>query len=430
MFKKLSLFKQSYVALYLMIGIWGHNAVVYANGSTSTSSSPGFQANEGEVIYADTLKVRSVIQVEAESINNASEDAEKDFDKIRQFESYDPATDKWSLIEDFETVEILEDTTQQRKENFIYRSFWAYSAAKKHWYKVDIRDYGYRHRLGNQVTDTGENQQGQESKNFDSAWKNLHVNLSVGGGGSWYEIRPQGLNLIVRDKEYFLQTPSGASEDKAFLIKWFRSPYKKIDRAFNHPIVYNKKVGQTISRNQKFGFRGIGINIPVTFSLHYTFFNRLRLGGGTNFEIVYLNRLKPTGAASSVAAYKLQKPWLYNWRWFGLLGYKIIAKPTSAVVIDTHVGMVYDMGSKFDYSHYLYKSWYANLGVGYERKLNRYLRFTTRLSGDYRAYDDSSHFEEKGSMVKLYHIGLHLDAGLSLNFAKDTSGEETEEIIK
>ncbi|MFN7095517.1 MAG: hypothetical protein ACK4M7_09145, partial [Burkholderiales bacterium] len=125
---------------------------------------------------------------------------------------------------------------------------------------------------------------------------------------------------------------------------------------------------------------------------------------------------------------------LYNWRWFGLLGYKVMVKPTSAVVIDTQVGMIYDVGSKINKLWPIYKlrplytNWYVNLGVGYEKKLNRYLKLTTRLSGDYKGYDDSIYFKEEGSTVKLYHIGLHLDAGLSLNFAKDTAGEKTTEV--
>ena len=40
----------------------------------------------------------------------------RDFDKLRAFHSYDPATGKWSTIEGFETVYMLEDTTAQREK--------------------------------------------------------------------------------------------------------------------------------------------------------------------------------------------------------------------------------------------------------------------------------------------------------------------------
>jgi hypothetical protein len=398
--------------------------------STSISSSEEKLITEEKVIFADTIKTQSVIQRQPEQEIPTDAD-EQEFDKIRKFESYDPATGLWSSIEDFKTVDILKDTTQKREENYIYYSFWAYDPDKKHWYKVNIRDYGYQYRLGKGsrgANSDGENEDKDEEIR-DSIWKNLNLNLSIGGGGTWYEHKPQGLNLVVRDKEYFLQSKTDITQDKAHLIKWFRNPYKHIHRVFAQPVAYSKQARETISMDKVFSFRGIGLNIPITASLHYTFFKRFRLGLGSNFEINYLKRLKLTGAASQIAPYELRQPWIYNFKWFGLLGYKFILNPIAAIVVDTQVGMVYDAGSRpeklwpSDNMGYLYKNWYVNMGVGYEKKLNRYLKLTSRLSGDYKNYDDAHHFS-KGSTVKLYHIGLHLDVGLSVNFAKDTDGEE------
>ena len=62
------------------------------------------------------------------------------FDQLRSFKSYDPATNKWYTIEDFETVDILEDTTAQREDQYIYHSFRAYDAVKDCW-QVDVRSY-------------------------------------------------------------------------------------------------------------------------------------------------------------------------------------------------------------------------------------------------------------------------------------------------
>jgi hypothetical protein len=39
----------------------------------------------------------------------------RDFDKLKAFQSYDPATGKRSTIEGFEMVNIIEDATAQRK---------------------------------------------------------------------------------------------------------------------------------------------------------------------------------------------------------------------------------------------------------------------------------------------------------------------------
>jgi hypothetical protein len=403
-------------------------AAVYANPSISDSEEK--LITEEKVIFSDTIKTQSVIQRQPQQEIPMEAD-EQDFDKIRKFESYDPATGLWSSIEDFKTVEIFEDTTQRREENYIYESFWAYNANKKHWYKVNIRNYGYKYRLskGGRDLKPGSESESEDEEVRDSAWKNLNLNLSIGGGGTWYEHKPQGLNLVVRDKEYFLQSKSDLAQDKAYLIKWFRSHYKNIGRAFVQPVAYSKQAKETISMDKAFSFRGIGLSIPITASLHYTFLKRFRLGLGSNFEIDYLKRLKLTGAASHIAAYELQQPWIYNFKWFGLVGYKFMLTPVSAIVVDTQVGMVYDVGSHPEKlwpssdMGYFYRSWYANMGIGYEKKLNRYLKFTSRLSGDYKNYDDVDQFSP-GSTVKLYQIGLHLDVGLSLNFAKDTDGEE------
>jgi hypothetical protein len=69
---------------------------------------------------------------------------ERNFNKLRDFYSYDPATDKWSTIEDFDTVEILEDPNDLRAERYLYYEFWAYDMITRYWHKVDIRDHGYK----------------------------------------------------------------------------------------------------------------------------------------------------------------------------------------------------------------------------------------------------------------------------------------------
>lgn len=43
----------------------------------------------------------------------------RDFDKLKAFQSYDPAIGKRSTIEGFEMVNIIEDTTVQREGRYI-----------------------------------------------------------------------------------------------------------------------------------------------------------------------------------------------------------------------------------------------------------------------------------------------------------------------
>jgi hypothetical protein len=69
-----------------------------------------------------------------------------DFDKLRVSQSYASAINKWSMIAYFETVDILEGTTEQRRGQYVYCSFWAYGVVTGCWPKVYIRHHG--HELG------------------------------------------------------------------------------------------------------------------------------------------------------------------------------------------------------------------------------------------------------------------------------------------
>lgn len=424
----MSLFRQMYA--YLWVGLLIQLIVASELMATRPSSS-----NETTDIVEESvvLKRRFTIQIQPEELATNSEAAEKDFDQIRQFHSYDPKTGEWSAIEDFKTVKILEDTNiQPENDNYLYYNFWAYDRVRKQWYKVHIPPYGYRHKLnGENIGATPEQEEDEKASKMkrDSAWKHLRLDFSVGGGGTWYEHKAQGLTLLVEGQEYFLQTPQNSTENTVHRINWFTKPYTKQHRIFIHPTIYNTQAQGLAASKPSFSFRGLGPKLPITLTLHYTFFNRLRIGAGSTFEIHYLKKLYPTGQPASIAAYALRNPWLYTWKWFGMLGYKITDKPTSAIVMDIRMGRVYDVGSNLKLLwpiskiHYLYTNWYVNLGIAYEKKLNRHLRFHSRLSGDYKNYEDNTYFAVKQSSVQLYHIGLQLETGVSFNFAKDTVGE-------
>ncbi|MEM7055896.1 MAG: hypothetical protein AAF392_03420, partial [Bacteroidota bacterium] len=275
-----------------------------------------------------TNEVSSVAQEGANSLQNGLlESVEQNFDKIRRYQSYDPATDKWSSIEDFETVEILEDTTQQREDRYIYYSFWAYDVAKKQWHKVDIRDYGYLYRLGiNRPTTATVQSETEpvEKKDRDSSWKNLELSFSLGGGATFYNNVISNLQLIERDGDYFLQAKDDEPKDEAYFVRWFRDSYEKKKNFFKRSVAYTSGVVKRVPSDKKFNFKGSGLNIPITLALHYNFFKRLRIGAGSNVEISYLKKLATTGIASHISAMVLQEPWLYNLKWFGLIGFKIV----------------------------------------------------------------------------------------------------------
>lgn len=378
-------------------------------------------------------EVSSVAQEGASSLQDGLlESVEQNFDKIRKYQSYDPATDKWSSIEDFGTVEILEDTTQQREDRYIYYSFWAYDAAKKRWYKVDIRDYGYLYRLGIKRPTSATDQSGTEpaeKKARDSSWKNLELSFSLGGGATFYNNAISNLQLIERDGDYFLQAKDDEPKDEAYFVRWFRDSYEKKKNFFRRSVAYTSGVVKRVSSDRKFSFKGSGVNIPITLALHYNFFKRLRIGAGSNIEVSHLKKLAPTGNASHTSAMILQEPWLYNIKWFGLVGFKIVRRPTKAMIIDTQIGHVYDAGSRLKIllnkrGEYLYTNWYINIGLGYEKKLNNYLKLKTRLSVDHKSYKDTASFPSSSS-VAFIQPAIHLEGGITFNCAKDSEWNET-----
>jgi hypothetical protein len=357
----------------------------------------------------------------------------RDFDKLRGFQSYDPATGKWSTVEDFETVDILEDITEQREDHYIYRSFWAYDVATNCWHKVDIRDYGYQLRRPTAADSTETPEESpKESSGF---WKNWVLGLRGGTGPTFYENKITHCSIIERDgQDFFLQTVQGEQDGKSYKIHWLGAGYT----ACGSPQAGSQ--GMLDIRQAAAGkpiiFKGKGWNIPITLFTHYTFLKRLRVGAGCEFEINYLKELKPQGDASHLKPFKVQHDhqWFYNTGWFGFLGFKVIHSPQQDVVVDFRVGKNYNVGTTlknlFGKGGYLYSGWLWGVGVAYERELNNYFRFLTRLAGDFKIHNDTpSNINDSRASVELRQIAIHLDLGIQVSFGQNTAEDRETEAL-
>ncbi len=356
---------------------------------------------------------------------------ERDFDKIRHFRAYDPATDKWSAIEDFETVEILESRTEQRPENYVYRSFWAYDPQTERWYKVDILDHGYKLTAASATPNQEETAPPKKPYRF---WKNVGLALRVGGGATFYQNNVNNLQLEQRHERFYLQTADEAKQEKnqvGHLIRWFGAVYVP-EQSFETGKSSNRKL---VLPGEDISFTGQGWNLPATLVMHFTFFERLRLGGGGTFEVNYLKELAPKGAAAGkVDTYTVdeQDRWFYNITWLGLAAFKVIKRPHYAVLLDFQVGSNYNQGldpvAVFSVNRYVNTGMLYSLGLAYERKLNGYFKFLSRLSGDLKLYQDGPPlFDAQGddsAFVFYRQIAIHLEAGISLNFGKDDDDEK------
>lgn len=410
------------VILLIIIGWVSHQAIYAADSIAWEDTSKKARGKNNALL----------ISTEQPSLS-----AEKDFDKIRSYQSYDPITKTWSAIEAFKEVEILEDATQHRDETYIYYSFWAYDTMDHQWKRVDIREYGYKYV---QHTSDSATDMTKDAKNKFEFWKNLGLTFSVGGGSTYYVNKVNNLNLRVRkgQKEYFLQTPSSAdaAQGKGYKIRWFSERPKRLNSIEHANVVNNQQSYDEAKGN--ISFHGLGFNIPVTAALHYTFFNKLRVGAGGNIEINYLRKLYPHGNAEHIPAYETSKPWFYNVKWFGTLGYKVFQQEKHAVVIDTQLGVVFDYGNRKaslqSLMEYEYASFYVSLGGAHEIKLNDFCKFFYRLSGQFKQYYNAADFAAAGdnkpstSSITLWQPAIHLEIGTILNFGRDKNAEDEEDV--
>ena len=374
-------------------------------------------------------------------IEKPKDPVEKEFDKIRKYQSYDPTTNIWSHIEDFKTVEILEDTSIHRDDHYIYYSFWAYDAQQKKWKRDDIRDYGYRYGKYIPVASTSTesateeaNHEGKEDRNKKKKrgfWKNMGLTFAAGGGGTYFHYQANNLDLYVKkgEKKFYLQAAnsSDTQQNKAHLIEWFDKRYTKALEFECQGSAQDKKSFETIRNKGNLYFQAFGLNIPITLGLHYTFFNRLRIGLGGNLEVNYVKHIKPEGDASTVGNYDVPNPWAYNVKPFVTLAYKAFQKDKNAVVVDTQIGAAFDLGTSPWENR---SSWvrgpglYASLGVAHERKLNDYFKFFYRLAIDCKKYKDKADFHPTNASVDIYQPGVHLEIGTILNFGRDIDDQE------
>ena len=358
----------------------------------------------------------------------AVEPAEKDFEKIRQFASYDPATDTWSVIEDFQAVELLDAATPPREESYLYYSFWAYDMQLQRWQKVDISRYGYTRSSestpGPSVAATTGPEPDQDHRhNAHNWWRRIGISCHLGMGTTRYQNDLIDLQLIERDGQYFLQTRAGLRQDRAYWIQWFQKNYEAKERFSVAHAAYDARTYRKIPLGKQVFFRGLGASAPLTLALHYTCFKRCRLGVGSSVTFHYLKQLIRRGDVADTATYTLPNPWLANIKWFGLVDFAIISRPTYQVHITTTLGNIYDVGSAWATSwqtrRYLYTHWCGSAGLSYEQRMSGYCKFVTYLTGEYKQYVDKQPFAPRG-MVKLSQPALHLGVGVTAHLGKDT----------
>ncbi len=340
------------------------------------------------------------------SVKQQEEAIKKSFNQVRKRYSYDPETDKWSAVGKFDEVQILNDSAAPPPEQkYIYHNFWAHDALKHKWDKIDIPEYGYK--------DVGE---ATEKKYLlRKFFSNLALDFNAGVGGTLYKNTFGDVAFKQIHNQFYLQPID--DKNRYYLINWYSKTYSHVSSTE----VSSAHVDVALDEHELPDFENIGVNFPITLGLHYTLFKLIRIGGGTTFQINLLKNLKPTRNSEKVKPIETLADYFYDIKYFGLLGVNLIHQPNKYyVVVDTHIGSIADVGDEVDVYFKKHTSvrntWFADLGVSYERVITNSFRLLGRLAYEYKAYKDT--FSGHKGYINLNQQALFLQVGLSFNLAK------------
>lgn len=348
-------------------------------------------------------------KLQSDSSQQSDDEMARKFNKIRKFDSYDPATATWSTIEDFETVTILDDTSQKIENSYVYNSFWAYDSSKEQWHKVDISAYGYR------LYEQDDQRRGEKKYLLRRFLRNLAINFNAGAGATFYKASLSNFNLIKQGEKFYIQATN--NDAVVYEPRWLAEANSRVEGFASQDDDIIKRDGEVPD------FKNVGLSVPLTPSLHYTLFKKVRIGGGGTLEINFLQKLKPSSSKGELGDFKTSGNKHYNVKYFGLLGYNITQRPDYSLVLDSQIGESFNLGEdvgvlfKKDVT-YLHRGLFFNIGIGYERNITKYFRLLTRLAYEVKNPENKFKDHPDGS-VKIGQSAIYLQVGISFNLAKD-----------
>ncbi len=325
------------------------------------------------------------------------------FENIRKKYSYDPETKKWSIIQEFDTIEIItekkNDTTHlsdlDDDDKILYENFWMYDIQKNQWFKKDIPTYGYLNQ--EKII------QNLKKKvfNFDK----ISLDFSIGPGITFYNNKIQECTLIQRKDEniFYIQTKNKT----IYQLDWFETILKKIKK--------NKITGVT-EKIQNPIFKAIGFSLPIDIIVDYNIYRKIRLGGGIKGTVNYLKKLKLIPNEKKFTAYTTTgKQYFLDIKYFGLLGYKFMHNAKYNWIINTKIGLSQDLGSipkRIWKNIFIRQTKYFDIGIKFEKKILKKNKIFTRLAFEWKEYTD----EQEYFKIFLQQPALYLEMGIGTNF--------------
>ncbi|MCP3659549.1 MAG: hypothetical protein GY830_04190 [Bacteroidetes bacterium] len=352
------------------------------------------------------------------------------FDEIKEFYSYDPVTGKWSKIEDFETVELLESRKEKRKEEYIYKDFWAYDYKTRQWYKVDISAFGYKN---------------PKETNWNKIFKNLAFDVGTGFGIGQHDMYLTGNDIYISnvgcDNLYKIVNKDGVpigstnqNNTKKSLVLGFLQLINSFQR--NNDTDNNNNISRS-ERDRKalkvYGFEPI---IPFFCSLHYTFNKQYRVGLDLEFALNFLeyfnirlqgkeqnenirigrtiSGLKKQGMFMRSPTY-IFKPSIY-------LAYSIYRWDSfNDILLDLQFGPSLYLTDAPKFRELAFFNFRTMIGIRYERRFGNYGRLFTKIGPEFE-YGKIIEIDGKGGArgdLISRAIRLNIQVGIGTYFGKD-----------
>ena len=245
----------------------------------------------------------------------------------------------------------------------------------------------------------------KERFSFKKLLSQVHLNMSVGYGATFYHNSVFGMNVFEEEGKYYLYNPK--EKNVVCLIRWFGdSPIfmKAYDSISKRP--RDTSNGETI-------VKGTGATFPISLSGHVDILKKFRLELGSTLFINKIKTLKPDKEHEYLGDYNDPKGTHYVVRPLAMLGFKLLENSAYTLLLNTQIGFDFTYAKLSD-SLAIHKSELPSVGIGItvEKHISEYFSAFGRLT-----YDTKIFWEKLGKLggVLLKQKGVFLQLGVSLN---------------
>ncbi|MEM7055663.1 MAG: hypothetical protein AAF392_02155 [Bacteroidota bacterium] len=243
----------------------------------------------------------------------------------------------------------------------------------------------------------------KEHLSFRKLLNQVHVNVSFGGGKTFYYNDVVQMHVFKEADKYYLYD---SRANNVYLIRWFGGSYvcMKTYDVTSKPL--------NIGDEQKITCKGTGATFPIALSSHIDILRKFRVELGGTLLINKIKTLKPDKEHMHLGDYKDPRGTHYNIRPFAMLGFKLLENPAYTLLLNTQIGFDFVYGKLSD-SRAVLRSFLPSVDIGItaEKHISAYFSAFSRLSYDRKIFLE---LFKPGALI-LKQQGLFLQLGVSLN---------------